>query len=228
MYDEQGRKTWEAGLDIYGKVLNLAAGSLNDCPFRYQGQYEDEEIGLYYNRFRYYSPDIGTYVSQDPIRLAGKMPNMYSYVHDGSVWADPLGLTPWGDIENFGNWFDNASVQDIVDNKKSVENALRAPGGKHEMFPVSQATKAKELGFTHAELMEMTVKTNEIEFVDVPDRKGFLHTGRHVSSGVPNNPASSNFHKRLINDLKGAKNKREAKDIVYKHHNKHMKIKPCQ
>jgi len=32
---------------------------LKDCPFRYQGQYDDVEIGLYYNRFRYYSPDIG-------------------------------------------------------------------------------------------------------------------------------------------------------------------------
>jgi hypothetical protein len=28
------------------------------CPFRYQGQYEDAETGLYYNRFRYYSPVI--------------------------------------------------------------------------------------------------------------------------------------------------------------------------
>ena len=40
-------------------------------PFRYQGQYEDIETGLYYNRFRYYSPESGTYISQDPIRLAG-------------------------------------------------------------------------------------------------------------------------------------------------------------
>ncbi|MHC9088801.1 RHS repeat-associated core domain-containing protein [Tenacibaculum sp. IMCC1] len=26
-------------------------------PFRYQGQYEDEETGLYYNRFRCYLSD---------------------------------------------------------------------------------------------------------------------------------------------------------------------------
>ena len=44
---------------------------MNDCPFRYQGQYEDSETGLYYNRFRYYSPDEGMYISQDPIRRAG-------------------------------------------------------------------------------------------------------------------------------------------------------------
>jgi RHS family protein len=45
---------------------------LNDCPFRYQGQYEDSETGLYYNRFRYYDPSTGAYISQDPIGLAGK------------------------------------------------------------------------------------------------------------------------------------------------------------
>ncbi len=35
-------------------------------PFRYQGQYEDEETGLYYNRNRYYSPEEGVYICQDP------------------------------------------------------------------------------------------------------------------------------------------------------------------
>ena len=29
-------------------------------PFMYQGQYEDIETGLYYNRFRYYEPNTGT------------------------------------------------------------------------------------------------------------------------------------------------------------------------
>ncbi|MGG6229992.1 RHS repeat-associated core domain-containing protein [Tenacibaculum sp. SDUM215027] len=61
-------------------------------PFRYQGQYEDEETGLYYNRFRYYSPESGTYISQDPIGLAGGMPNMYAYVYDTNTQLDPLGL----------------------------------------------------------------------------------------------------------------------------------------
>ncbi|MFL0183214.1 RHS repeat-associated core domain-containing protein [Tenacibaculum maritimum] len=30
---------------------------------------------MYYNRFRYYSPDTGTYISQDPIGLRGNNPN---------------------------------------------------------------------------------------------------------------------------------------------------------
>ena len=61
---------WE--FDIYGKIRTFAGCSLNDCPFRYQGQYEDSETGLYYNRLRYYDPSTGAYISQDPIGLAGK------------------------------------------------------------------------------------------------------------------------------------------------------------
>jgi RHS repeat-associated protein len=61
--------------------------------FRYQGQYEDAETGLYYNRFRYYSPEEGVYLSQDPIRLAANS-QCYSYVNDTNGWIDPLGLEP--------------------------------------------------------------------------------------------------------------------------------------
>jgi RHS repeat-associated protein len=67
MYDEKGKLTWEARLDIYGKVGTFAGSSLSDCPFRYQGQYHDAETDLYYNRFRYYDPDSANYLSQDPI-----------------------------------------------------------------------------------------------------------------------------------------------------------------
>ncbi|WP_369128057.1 RHS repeat domain-containing protein [Lysinibacillus sp. CNPSo 3705] len=62
-YDEEGNKVWSAGLDIYGRV-NKFTGEQDFIPFRYQGQYEDVEIGLYYNRFRYYSPIEGIYTIQ--------------------------------------------------------------------------------------------------------------------------------------------------------------------
>ncbi|WP_424408207.1 RHS repeat-associated core domain-containing protein [Pasteurella sp. PK-2025] len=41
----------------------------------------DEESGLAYNRFRYYEPESGNYISSVPIRLnAGETP--YSYTHN--------------------------------------------------------------------------------------------------------------------------------------------------
>ncbi|CAA0257418.1 hypothetical protein USCSP91_800001 [Tenacibaculum maritimum] len=52
-YDARGNIVWECELDIYGKVRNLH-GEKTFIPFRFSGQYEDIETGLYYNRFRYY------------------------------------------------------------------------------------------------------------------------------------------------------------------------------
>ena len=45
---------WAAELDSYGRVRRQQ-GDATACPFRYQGQYEDQETGLYYNRFRYFT-----------------------------------------------------------------------------------------------------------------------------------------------------------------------------
>jgi RHS repeat-associated protein len=57
----------------------------------YQGQYYDEEIELAYNRFRYYSPETGTYISQDPIGLEGGL-TFYGYVEDPNSYLDIFGL----------------------------------------------------------------------------------------------------------------------------------------
>ena len=71
-----------------------------ECPFRYQGQYEDSETGLYYNRFRYYDPTIGSYISQDPIGLEGNNPTFYGYVKDPNSWVDEFGLNSNAQLYN--------------------------------------------------------------------------------------------------------------------------------
>ena len=91
MVDEAGRVAWKAQLDIYG-IAQVAAGAPADCPWRWPGQYQDEETGLYYNRFRYYDANRGRYLSQDPIRLAGGL-GLYAYVTDPLSQVDPLGLS---------------------------------------------------------------------------------------------------------------------------------------
>lgn len=91
-YNTKGEKVWEVEYDIYGNIRKQTLGQQNFVPFRYQGQYEDEETGLYYNRFRYYSADEGVYVSQDPIGLDGNNPNFYAYTSDNNTYIDPFGL----------------------------------------------------------------------------------------------------------------------------------------
>ena len=96
MYDGQGNKTWNCLLDSYGKVITFDGSSEFDCPFRYQGQYADEETGLFYNRSRYYDANTGNYLSQDPIGLAGRNPTLYGYVYDTNCQIDAFGLSGRG------------------------------------------------------------------------------------------------------------------------------------
>ena len=57
----------------------------------FQGQYYDEETGLHYNRHRYYDPNTGSFLTEDPIKLAGGI-NNYRYTPNPISWIDPLGL----------------------------------------------------------------------------------------------------------------------------------------
>jgi len=61
-------------------------------PIRMQGQYADAETGLYYNTFRYFDPDVGRFVSEDPIGLLGGL-NLYQYAANADSWIDPWGWT---------------------------------------------------------------------------------------------------------------------------------------
>jgi RHS repeat-associated protein len=91
MYREDGETVWTCGLNSYRKVRNFQGESKTMCPFRYRGQYEDAETGLYYNRFRYYSLEEGMYLSQDPIGLMGGSA-LYAYIYDSNSWVDVFGL----------------------------------------------------------------------------------------------------------------------------------------
>lgn len=98
MFDARGVEVWAAELDAYGGVRELR-GERAACPFRWPGQYEDTETGLYYNRFRYYAVEVGAYVSRDPIGVLGGL-NVCAYVVDPNVWIDPFGLA--GRIDDSG------------------------------------------------------------------------------------------------------------------------------
>lgn len=58
---------------------------------RLPGPYFDDETGLHSNLFRYYAPECGRFVSQDPIGLKGGL-NPYHYPLNPVIDIDPLGL----------------------------------------------------------------------------------------------------------------------------------------
>nr|WP_310634469.1 RHS repeat-associated core domain-containing protein [Paraburkholderia sp.] len=98
MTDEAGEVVWEATYKAWGEAREVierastaGGGEAVKNPLRFQGQFVDEETGLHYNRYRYYDPNTGRFVSKDPIGLAGGV-NVYQYAPNAVEWVDPLGL----------------------------------------------------------------------------------------------------------------------------------------
>ncbi len=158
MYNSKGERTWAVEYDIYGKVRKLLTGSESDCPFRYQGQYEDMETGLYYNRFRYYSPSEGVYISQDPIGLQSEQANFYAYVPDTSKFVDIYGLSS---------------------NSKKLGEALgQSPGVNHDAHHIVMTG-------TQDPKMNSLVKQMESHGIDPDGRQNGIWLARTDADKVP-------------------------------------------
>ncbi len=93
--DGEGRKVWSARLEPYGLADVEGGGGGGEGGFelslRLAGQFCDAETGLYYNRFRYYCPELGRYMEEDPAGTGGGV-NLYAYTSGPLVQFDPRGL----------------------------------------------------------------------------------------------------------------------------------------
>lgn len=82
----------ELDYSSFGQILNQTNPSVGNR-FAFTGREYDAETGLYYYRARYYDPDLGRFISQDPIGFGGLDYNLYRYVTNNPVNAtDPSGL----------------------------------------------------------------------------------------------------------------------------------------
>ncbi|WP_238586876.1 RHS repeat-associated core domain-containing protein [Chryseobacterium sp. Leaf405] len=95
VFDDNGNLIWSRELDIYGNV-KTCKGDFSFIPFQFPGQYNDYDIDLCYNRFRYYDPQNGNYISKDPIGFKSGEGNFYSYVRNSNLWIDVFGLSKGG------------------------------------------------------------------------------------------------------------------------------------
>lgn len=93
--DDSGKTVWSAILEPYG-MAQIERGSEIDLPLRFPGHYADPEIGLHYNRFRYYSPELGRYWQPDPAGIEDHF-NLYIYSTRPTVEVDVRGLGCGGD-----------------------------------------------------------------------------------------------------------------------------------
>lgn len=95
--------------DIVNKYAYTSFGVLMDedeempQPFKFIGQHGimTEQNVFYYMRARYYDPEVGRFISEDPIGFDGGDVNLYAYVGNNPV----LMLDPWGLSEqNSSTW----------------------------------------------------------------------------------------------------------------------------
>ncbi len=119
--------------DSYGK-LTASTGTLAN-PFRHTARESDTETGYYYYRHRYYDPNIGRFLSEDPLGFESGS-NFYVYVsNDPATFFDPSGLQQQGaPVYNPGTWNDAGHVG--TNNCYSYAcNVLHPPGPVHYPQP---------------------------------------------------------------------------------------------
>lgn len=182
VFDSSGKKVWERELDCYGAVRK-EVGIKGLVPQLYQGQMLDEETGLAYNRFRYYAPEEGMYISQDPIRLKGGM-ELYGYVRNTNAWVDIFGLT---------ECFRGGTSFKLKPGEYKV-----TPDGKYPARGLSlnsDPSKVRPYGGAHT-------------VIEIPEELQIIHTPSAANPGhhdlIPKNPSktSEEEFQRLLDQVK--------------------------
>jgi RHS repeat-associated protein len=89
--------------DPFGNTIAQSGTLADENPFRFSTKYLDTETDLYYYGYRYYSPELGRFISRDPIAERGGQ-NLYAF-----VWNQPTlrydlhgrtGSPSYGDVIN--------------------------------------------------------------------------------------------------------------------------------
>ena len=107
LLDAKGRVAWAASYTAFGRLHEEQGDPRAErarrvrSPFRLLGQYADEETGLHHTRFRYWDPEVGGWLSPDPLGLWGGG-RLFSFDGAPTVYRDPLGLTDGPNILNIG------------------------------------------------------------------------------------------------------------------------------
>jgi RHS repeat-associated protein len=86
--DVSGAIQTQYTFDPFGNTTGTGASSSN--PYQFTSR-ENDGNGIYYYRARYYNPQFGRFISEDPISFAGGI-NHYAYAYDSPTrFFDPSG-----------------------------------------------------------------------------------------------------------------------------------------
>jgi RHS repeat-associated protein len=144
LVDGTGRVIAKAKHEAYGAWAWSGTTANVRAPFRFPGQMEDSDTGLFYNRYRTYDPETGRYLTPDPIGLDGGL-NLYGYGPNPIAWIDPMGwrhrMTVTGAPDGF----------DATHSTNQTANGPQYESGMHDC-PTSLQSRARchtEQKFAH-------------------------------------------------------------------------------
>jgi RHS repeat-associated protein len=76
----------------FGELIRASGPMAKDNPFRFSTKFCEDESGLVYYGYRYYSPTMGRFINRDPIEEDGGN-NLYAFVRNNPLNAfDALGM----------------------------------------------------------------------------------------------------------------------------------------
>ena len=74
----------------YGPFGSISITGTTTNSYTYTGR-EIDGLGINYYRARYYNPNTGRFLSEDPMGFAGSGPNLYEYAYDSPLnFVDPF------------------------------------------------------------------------------------------------------------------------------------------
>ena len=80
---------------VYDPFGNCAHAGTSANPFRFSSEYHDDETDLVYYNYRYYSPELGRWISRDSIGEEGGI-NLYVMIDNNPLtFMDKHGLRRW-------------------------------------------------------------------------------------------------------------------------------------
>jgi len=210
LLSQKGKTVWKSYFDIYGRARVKEGGKTEEenCWFRFPGQYEDSETGLYYNRFRYYTPDEGIYTQCDPIGLTGGNPSLYGYVHASHWWIDPFGLSEvlTDFIVSRNGTAIHANQSELINSILGVEGTTRVGSTTQtseigQIFHMDTPNGLMEVRIMEGRVMEMLIKGQEqLQLVKeqgsmfilmVPESKVLSLLTRGEQLGIPMNKGNA-------------------------------------
>ena len=138
----------------FGKTLAQVDPLLTDR-YRFSGREYEESTGLYYYRARYYDPDLGRFISEDPVGFEADDLNLYRYVGNspqnatdpgGNTAAIEYGLLLCDIADALANGNTIASCIDTL--FTGINNAIESGGGNVDISCVGGIVSITVCGVT--------------------------------------------------------------------------------